>query len=431
MYKVKNIFKSNFGKNVIMITGGTAIAQILTIIVSPIITRMYSPDDYGILTVYTAILGMISLLGALSYDSAIPIADDDESVSNILFLCIIIILLLTSIIFIVLMFFGKYILNLFDAEILFKYRYYIPLGFLVTGIYNILTNLALRRKDFKAITKTKLSQSISGNITKVILGITSFGPIGLILGTILGQSAGITTLAKPILKSNKSIFKSVNKKEILRNLKRYINFPLYSAPTIFLLSISSQIPVIFISGLYGADTAGLYGLALNITFLPMTFIGKSVQDVFYGEAASIGKKDPLMIKDLSNKLLKKLIIIGLIPIIILVFWGPDIFSIVFGKEWYWAGEYSRLLTLFAFAYLIFHPISVVFSIFERQKRFFVLNIIKLVIVLLIFTVSKLIGLNSYITVLLFSISMAIIELLKYIFAQKIMNEEIKKIDKHY
>lgn len=422
--KLKNIFKNKFNRNVIMITSGTAVSQIITMIVSPLITRLYSPTDYGVLTVYASVLGMISLIGALSYDSAIPIAEDDTKAMNILVLSMGIIIFLTFIIFIILNLYGENILAIVDSSVLIRYKYYIPIGLFITGIYNILTNWALRKKDFKSITKTKLSQSIFGNFTKIVFGSISYGPVGLILGTIIGQSAGITTLTKPIFRLNKNIFKNIKLKELIWSIKRYKNFPLYSAPTTFLLSFSSQIPVIVISSLYGSADAGFYGLALNITFLPMTFIGKSIQDVFYGEIASMGRKRAKEIKELSNKLLKKLIIIGIIPMIILFFLGPKLFSIIFGASWREAGIYSSLLVPFAFTYFIFHPISVVFSIFEKQKRFLILNILKLLSVLIVFSISRFFNTSSHTTIFLFSIFMSIIEFLKYIFAQKIMSNEI-------
>lgn len=423
--KLKDILKNKFIKNIIMLTSGTAIAQVLTMLISPIITRVYSPNDYGVLTIYTATLGTISLIGALSYDSAIPIAENDKKAINVLALSNIILFLCTFILILILFFYGENILKLFNAEILIENKYYMVIGFLVTGLYTILTNWALRKKDFQSITKTKLSQSILGNLTKLLLGYISFGNIGLIIGTILGQSAGITTLIKSLLKSNRNLFKYINLNECIWSLKRYKNFPIYYAPTTFILSFSSQAPVIFISTLYGTDVSGFYGLALSITFLPMTFIGKSVQDVFYGEIASIGRKKSNEIKKLSNKLLKKLIIISIIPMSILFFLGPKLFSIIFGEAWKDAGIYSSLLVPFAFAYFIFQPISVIFSIFEKQKKFLVLNILKLILVLNTFIIAKILNLNSYITILIFSIFMSFIEVLKYILAQKILNNEIR------
>lgn len=164
--KIKNLysnfFNSSFAKSVMMITSGTIFAQALNTLLSPIITRIYSPEEYGVLTVYTALLGMISLLGALCYDSAIPIADDDEKAINVLALSIAVLLIITSILTLLLFIFGNPILKLFDAEIILKYRYFLSIGFFATGFYTILSKWALRKRDFKAIAATKYNQSIAG-----------------------------------------------------------------------------------------------------------------------------------------------------------------------------------------------------------------------------------------------------------------------------
>jgi len=423
---IDSLKEGSFSKNVLMITGGTVFAQGLGILLSPIVTRLYSPEDYGMFTVYAALLGMINLLGALSYDSAIPIADDDEKAINVITLCLFILFSATLILFFLIMFAGHFFLTFFKSEQIIQYKYFIPIGFFLTGLYTVISQWALRKKDFKSITVTKYSQSITGNAIKISFGIFNAGPVGLILGNILSQSAGVATIIKPHLTEFIGLIKRVKYQEVFNISKRYISFPLYTAPGLFILSAAGQLPTIFMSSLYGSSIVGLYGLARSIAFLPMTIIGKSVQDVFYGEAASIGKTNPIRIKKLSNKLLKKLMILGIIPMTVLVLFGPFLFSFVFGLDWRIAGVFARILTLEAFFHFVFQPISTVFSIFEQQKKAFLLNVSRLILVLSVFGIAKAYSFESSVTVLIYSLLMAIIELLKYITAQKIINEEIKR-----
>lgn len=431
MFERNNVFintlkEGSFTKNVLMITGGTVFAQGLSIVLSPVITRIYTPEDYGILTIYVAILGMINLLGALSYDSAIPIADDDEKAFSVLILCLSILLVVTVVLILVLNISGEYFLGLFKAEQILEYAYFIPIGFFLTGLYTVVSKWAFRKRDYRSITITKYSQSLVGNGTKISYRLVNSGSAGLILGNVLSQSAGILTLIKPHVPEFKKLMGKVNHQELIALSKRYIRFPLYTAPGLFVLSVSGQLPTIFMSSLYGANIVGLYGLARSITFLPMTVIGKSVQDVFYGEAANIGKTNPARIKDLSNKLLKKLMILGGIPMLTLVLFGPLLFSIVFGIDWEMAGVFARLLSIEVFFHFIFHPISTVFSIFEQQKKSFIIYVSKLALVLIVFGIAKVLNLESSITVLIHSVSMAIVEAIKYIFAQRIIAEEIER-----
>lgn len=423
---INSIKEGSFTKNVLMITGGAVFAQALSILLSPIITRLYSPEQYGVLTVYIAFLGMINLLGALSYDSAIPIADDDKKAFNVLILCLLILLFATSILFFAVAIAGDLFLGLFKAEEIVQYKYFIPIGFFLTGLYKVMSQWAFRKRNFKSITVTKYSQSITGNSTKIGFGLLNVGAVGLIVGNILSQSAGIFTLIKPNIGKFKEMIKSVEGQKIKKLAKRYIRFPLYTAPGLFILSASGQLPTIFMSSLYGSTAVGLYGLARGITFLPMTIIGKSVQDVFYGEAASIGRTNPMRIKELSNKLLKKLILMASIPMITLILFGPTLFAFVFGAEWIVAGMFARILSIEVFFHFIFHPISTVFSIFEQQKKSLFIYILKLILVLVVFISAKIFIFDTYLTVLIYSIAMAMIEILKYIMAQKIIDEEIIK-----
>lgn len=425
MEKLKKLSQGEFARNVAVLTGGAVFAQALNFLISPVITRIYSPSDYGTLTIYNAVLGTISLIGSLTYESAIPIAKDDKKAINLFSLCIIVLSTITTVIAFLLYFFGEGLLGILDAKVITRYKYFIPIGFFAIGFYMVASGWAFRKKDFKTMAKTTYSQSIAGNITKIALGLLYSGPVGLILGRIIGESAGSFTLMISMVRKNLNDFKDISLKEMVWCAKRYIKFPLFSAPTLFLTSLSAQIPTIFMSTIYGEKMIGFYGLAFTVTYLPITLIGKSIQDVFYGESASLSQKNAKRIKELSDKLMIKLIVLAGIPMIILIAFGPQLFSIVFGSMWREAGVYSRLITISTFSYFIFHPISAVFTIFEEQKQFFYLNIIRLILVIILFQIVKVTKLDSYTTVIVLSAVMGVLEFLKYLMAQKILKDSIK------
>lgn len=426
MFDYKKILKSEFTKSVLMITGGTAFAQLLSIILSPIITRIYSPDQYGVLTVYVSILGMLAIVGSLKYEWGIPIADDEEKAINILALSIIVLVFIVSLITLAIIIFGESFLGIFDAESLIDYKFLIPVGVFMTGLYSIFTQWALRNKNYKSISKTKFSQSISQNIIKIGLGLLKIGPIGLIIGNIIGQSAGITTLSSPLIKNNRKLLKKINLKEIMWGAKRYKEFPMYLAPSQFLNTAGLQLPVLLITSIYGKSVIGLYGLANSIVSLPMNLIGRSIADVFYGEAASIGRTNPEQLKNLSMKLLKKLILVGIVPLIVLLIFGPMLFSFVFGDAWYQAGVYARILSFLVFTRLVFTPISMVFSVFEKQKQALIIDVLRVVLVLIAFFIAYYFSLTSYNAIILYTISMSFIYVLTFIWAQRIIRNKIKE-----
>jgi len=419
------VFGSVFLKNVLLVMSGTAFVQVISGLVSPIITRIYAPEEYGILTIYTAVLGSITIVGSLKYEWGVAIAEDDDKAINILALSILVLVIFTFLVTSLLIFAGEEILALFEGKSLLRYKYFIPLGVLLTGLHNIFIQWAYREKNFQAIYKTKLSQSISQSIVKIGLGLIRIGPVGLILGSILGQSAGIATLAKPVIRKQLNLFEKLTKERIVWSAKRYKNFPLYSAPSQFFNSIGIHLPVFFLSALYGSGTIGFFGLANSIVSLPMNLIGRSVGDVFYSEAARIGRSEPQRLKELSLLLLKRLIFIGFIPFFVLILFGPFLFSIVFGERWYISGVYARILALLVFMRLLFTPISRIYSVFEKQKEALIIDLFRIILVILSFVICKLLSLNSYWAVSLYSLAMSIVYLVTFLYSQRILNLEIK------
>lgn len=423
----EKIRKSKFGKNILIIAGGTAFAQVLGIVFSPIITRIYPPEQYGVLTAYTAVLGLLVISASLDYQKAIPIAEDDNKAINLLVLSLIslfsVVVFVTSLLYL----WGDFFLSVLDSEVLSSYKYLIPIGVLFAGLYNIVLQWGFRTRNYKVITRTIVSQSLTSNLIKISLGLLNVGPIGLIIGTITGQSTGITSLSAPLLKKRSS-FVSVNLKSLKYVLKRYKKFPLYSAPSNYVYTASNNLPIILLVSLFDSTITGFFGLAKSITYLPISLIGNSISQVFYSESANLGKDNPKEIKRLSVNLMKKIAIIAVIPLLILLFFGPILFSFVFGKEWYEAGIYARLLSIKVYFHFIITPIGRVLEIFERQREGLALNIVRLVLVACVFLVSKIVGFSSYITVGLYSISNAVTYIILLILVLRILDHEIKRVD---
>jgi len=426
MMRLKDTLKSNFAKSVVMISSSTIIAQVLNAAFSPIITRIYSPEEYGLLTVYSSVLGLIAVIATLKYEWGIPIAKDKNEAINVMALSFFILTLFSLAVLVTFLLAGKWILNLLNAEALSKYTYLIPIGVFFAGLYNIVLYWGYRNKDFKSISRTKLSQSIVGNGTTIGLGLIGVGPIGLIIGQILKQCAGIYTLSKSIRNGDERSKKILEKGKLLENAKRYKNFAIFSTPAQLLNTAGTQLPVFFITSLYGSQVLGLYGLANSVVNLPMVLVGQAVGDVFYGEVASIGRDNPKRVKELSKKLLKRLIMVGLVPLLALLFFGPFLFSFVFGSGWYEAGVYAKAIAFLVFSRLIFTPISRIYSVFERQKEDFFLDLFRVILVVVSFMTAQVFRLSSYVAISLYSAAMSIVYLVTYLVAQKILDQEIKK-----
>lgn len=423
------LIENKFAKNIVMVVSGTAFAQILTIAMTPIITRIYPPEEYGILSVYVSLLALLSIGASLDYQKAIPIAENDQSAYNLIGASFLILLTFFAALSLFLVFWGKQVINLLNSESLIDYMYFIPFGVLFVGSYNIILHWSLRTKDFNTVARTKINQSVASNFSMIGLGLTGLGPSGLILGHIIGQSGGITRLSAPLIKRRREFVKAVKWSEIKKLWSRYIKFPLYSAPSNYVYTAGSQVPVIILTALFGTAAAGFYGLANSIVNLPISLIAISVSQVFYSEIARIGRSNPNKIKSLSLKLSSKLALIGLAPLLVFVVLGPWLFTVVFGEHWYDAGVYARILAFVAYSHFIILPLGRVLEVIEKQNIGLVINIFRLVIIIIGFIIANLFKFTPMQTVVLYAIVTSLSYSTLLIVVQNVLSKESRLVEK--
>ncbi|HOK22787.1 MAG: oligosaccharide flippase family protein [Candidatus Hydrothermae bacterium] len=428
MNKLKKMFHSNFAKSIAMISGSAVTARILSFIFYPVITRIYTPEQYGILAVYGSIVGLIASVASLNYEWAIPIAEDDEKAVGVMQVSFVILSFFSILVFLTFSIFGGWILNTLNAYNLSKYIYLIPIGVFLGGSYNILIQWAYRKKDFKSISTTRLLQSIVGSGAKIVLGLLGTGLIGLIVGQILFQCAGVYTFLRAVMRDTResAIWKKWHR--LTESAKRYSNFAVFSAPSTLLNALGLQLPVLFMTSFYGSEVVGHFGLANSVVSLPMLLIGAATTDVLYAEAASVGRRDPRRVKELSRKVLKSLLLATLVPFLIVLLFGPPLFSFFFGSKWYESGVYARIIAFMAFFKLLVTPVTTIFRVFERLKQQFFLDLIKVIMVLAAFIIVRLLNLSSYAAVALYTICMCIVYFVSYILVEKVLGQEINKME---
>lgn len=401
--------------NVAMISGSTFAGQVLNTAFMPLVSRLYSPTEYGSLTAYMSLLGIYGV-GALEYSRGIVIPDDDEQAIDVLALSLVVLTITTVI--------GGVLLSTFDSELTAQYRFYLIAGMFASGLYKIFVQWAFRERNYVAVSKTKIMQATSGNLAKVVLGALGVGEVGLLVGGILKVGAGVTVLSNPFLKKHWKALRAVQYRNILLSAKRFKEFPMYQFPSELLKKIGAQLPVLVISAVYGTSSVGFFGLANGVLNVPMTLIGMSVGDVFYGEAAKLGRTDPRKVMDLSLRLMKRLALIGALPFLVLISLGPQLFSFVFGQQWFTAGLYCRPLALLSYVMFVFAPSSRIYEIFERQKDKLIINLVGVVLTLIAFWVALYADLSAFQAVGLYSLALSAIHVTAYLRAQRILTEEI-------
>lgn len=366
----------SFARNVVTLMTGTTFAQALLILVAPILTRLYSPGDFGVYSLYTSILGILAVVACWRYELAIVLPEKDEDSSNLLALSILICFFMAIITLIMVVLFRFPVANLLGAPELSLWLWFMPLSVLTVGFFQAFNYWSTRRKQFKRLAVRQITQNTVTAATQIGIGalypVASVG--GLIGGSIIGQLVATGRLAWQIIRDDgKIIIDAIRKEQLRCMLDRYKEFPLYSSWAILLNTVSAMLPALLLGYFFTPITVGFYALGQRVLSMPMTLIGSSLAQVFYPEASEKSRLGSL--DQITLKLFKQLVSLGLVPIVLLTIVAPDLFGIVFGSQWVIAGEYVRWLSLWIFFQFISAPISTVYIVLEKQKEFLFFNLL--------------------------------------------------------
>lgn len=343
---------------------GTTIAQAIPIAISPILTRIYTPEDFGVFALFMAIASIFGSIANGRYEVAIMLPKKDEDAINILALGFIINIVISGILFFIVLTFHTQIVELLNNKDISPWLYFIPLSVFLTGCFNLLNYFNNRKKQYKDLAKTKVAKSVAASIVQLSLGFMKTGALGLVSGQLTSQIVSNIKLFLNIKKLNLFIY--VNKIKIFALAKRYKDFPKFSMWAILANTLAHNLTDILISSFYDIKTLGIYSLTQRLLRMPSSLIGGSIGEVFFQEATKEKQQTGKAINSF-NSTIKKLLILGLPSFGILFFIAEDLFAFIFGEDWRLAGTYARIITPLIFIQFIVRPLMIIDTIFEKQK----------------------------------------------------------------
>ena len=377
-------------KNIVFLSTGTGIAQLVPFIAAIFLARLYTENNWGDLSVFLAIAGILGVAATFRYELAIILPRKINDARNLLALCIFNSLLVGLLAWIVL-FFCYLIFESKLAIYNLNLLYLTPIMVISIGIYNSFDNWFNRVHQYKKMAMNKVFLSISSNILKILFGILGIS-LGLIYGTVLGYLFAIILFIFLYLKSNGLYsYKSVSFKKIKRMFIEYKDFFVYSVPGSLLNALSNVGLPLLIVYFYSVELAGIYFFANLIIRQPLGILSSSIAQVYKNEIN-------LLYLNEKNKMLKftsqiqKTIFIFVFPILLLFsFFGGEIFSFAFGKQWFESGDMIKYFAIFILFNTNYSPISSIGDVLRKQKilLFFNLSVVLSQIILLILFSNKL------------------------------------------
>lgn len=356
--------RNRFARSVSVLAGGTAAGQLIVVGASPILTRLYTPEDFGLLAVYAGLLGTLGVVASLRYQLAIPLPESDEEAASVTVLSLLVVLGMTALCALLVALYGASIVQILNTPALEPFMWLLPLGLLLAGTYQVFQYWAIRTKEFPALARTKLTCAAA--MVAVQVGGSTLGPVALVAGQAAGHAAGVNSLRILALRKRWNTFRQVRPGTIAWFANRYRRFPIYSSWEGALNTAGLQLPAVLFAVLFAPSAAGVYLLAHRVLAAPMQVLGTALADVFYSSATEARREDRLgtLVADIHNKLAH----IAMPPALILLFAGPDIFAFVFGADWRQAGEFAQWMAPWMYFVFVTSPLSRLFLVLEKQAH---------------------------------------------------------------
>lgn len=352
---------------------GTIGSQLLLILFAPILSRLYSPDKFGDYAVFTSVMSVVSVLVTLKFELAIILPKKERDATKIIILSLIILIALTLMLSMIIILFRSTLNEFLNINKNKMYLLFVPITFFLIGCFQLGNYWKIRQQKFSSISNSILARSSVILLVQGILGFLGLGSIGLIIGRVMGEFCGTIIITHKCFYDWFKQIKKLKKTTLYFIIYKYQAFPKYSAPQALFNSLSQNIPILLLTRFFGISVAGLYSMAIRLVLLPLDFISQSVRQVFF-EKASRTYREGGNVYNLFVKSTLGLAIIGIIPMITFVIWGPQIFSFLLGKEWELAGNYARILSFWLYFLFINPPTTALLYVFNKQKIFFIYDI---------------------------------------------------------
>ena len=400
MQKLKSFFSSEFSKNVLTLMTGTTISQAIPLAATPILTRIYTPEDFGVLALFSSITAILGLLATGKYEMAILLPKDDKDELNIVYLSVILSAIFSIILFTIVFLFNYEITVLLNEPKISNWLYFVPISVLFIGIYNALNLYNVRYKNFKRVSFSLISKSSGLSITQIGVGLFKSGAFGLVLGQVISFFLGNVILLKSITKRY-SIIETFSIQSINQVSKTYIRFPKFTLPGNLMNSISLNALNFFISNFFSTYILGQYSLASRMLGVPSRVFGNSISQVYF-QKISASKNEDKNVLSVFNKTLKRLTFISLPIFLILFFIAEPIFDFVFGEEWRIAGTYAKIILPMSAVRFISSALSPTLHVFERQDLTLLIQATQIITLFAIFITVNYLNLSFYNSLVIYS-----------------------------
>ncbi|GIW33096.1 lipopolysaccharide biosynthesis protein [Meiothermus sp.] len=374
MTRIKRLLtQPSFAGNAALLASSTILGQGLVILVQPLLTRMYRPEDFGLLALYTSILSLAAVVLNLRYEQAIQLPKEETEARNLLVLSLVLGLGSSVLIGVAFILLRQALSGWFNIVLPVWFAWLVLLGLACVALMQAGSMWALRLSRFGVLAQTKFQQGLWQALGQVLPGLFSPGAGGLILGDVLGRLGGVHALVRLWPRT----LQGISVQSLYRVAHRYRSFLIYGTGAALLTAASFHLPFIVLTAFFGAAAMGQFSLSYRITTIPVTLVAQSIGQVFFSRAAAA--RDTPALAQLTERTAAVLFALGLPVFGALWVVAPVAFPLVFGANWDEAGRYAQLLAPYLLFSMVAQPLSNLLTIREWQRGLLAFTIFELLL----------------------------------------------------
>ena len=353
---------SEFSGHVMALLSGAAVALTVSYLVQPILTRLYTPAQFGLLDTFVALLALIVPFSSAKFEDAIVLPDSDEEAGHVLNLSLSILLFSTMLLASILLFRKNIALALGVPE-LANWLLLVPPTLLLVRLTMVGELWNVRQKRFKKISGVNIARTTTMNVAKI--SGASFGLAGLFAGYVIGFLTAVGLYARGIGRAARLSFSQGGVTGIRNAARRYRNFPRFTLPASILGAMVNRLPFLLLLYFFTAEVVGLYGRAFAAIMVPLSVVGTAISNVFYVYAAE--RRGTELLTSSTVRVHDRLVLFGMYPVLAVIVAGPQLFSFIFGTGWEISGDYARIVGFWLFLSAVSSPLTRLFDVLERQE----------------------------------------------------------------
>jgi len=386
----------------------------------PILSRLYSKDEFGVWAIFMALMMIGKTIACGGFHVSLMLPKEEKKAVDLLALSYAFNWLTIGIslaVILLILFFAPTVIAPSQVTL---FIIAIPLSVFIEGKAQAIHNWLNRDMKYKEMSYSTVAQTATTVVLSILFGFLDLRLNGLILGTLIGQVAMLLAL---LYLSKLPFFLKASFERMKVAYKEYKSFLTLGVTGNLINNSASQLPFVFFGGTFGETMNGQFSMVQQkILAAPINLVSAAVSPVFFKEANKAHLAQDGSLKKLVSQVNLVMWSLIIIPVIVVMLWGPDVFSFVLGEEWRTSGEYAQWLAPLMGVRFVTHPLSYLIDVKQRLRAQLIFNSLLLIATIVIFF-QPILELTSFDTIRTYGVFVFILQVIFLMYLYRLRIDE--------